>query len=69
MYVVDPMGQSSVEDIVSVGRGPYGVTSSPTRKKLYVTNYLEDTIAVVDATPNVPTHNRVVLRIGQASPL
>ena len=63
LYVVDPIrGQV---DIVVVGRGPYSVVAAPTRKKLYVTNFLEDTIAVIDLTPNSLTRNRVVLRIGR----
>jgi DNA-binding beta-propeller fold protein YncE len=65
IYVIDPRGQSMVDDILTVGRGPYSVVGAPTRKKLYVTNFLEDTIAVVDATPGAPTHNRVVLRLGE----
>jgi DNA-binding beta-propeller fold protein YncE len=64
IYVVDPRGSVSVEDIVLVGRGPYSVVAAPTRKRLYVTNFLEDTLAVIDITPNAPTRNRVVLRIG-----
>jgi len=66
VYVVDPRGQVSVEDIVLVGRGPYAAAAANTKNKLFVTNFLEDTIAVVDTTPNVKTHNRVVLRIGKA---
>jgi len=65
MYVVDPAGLSSVEDIITVGRGPYAVAAAPTRKKVYVTNFLEDTIAVVDVSPTSPQHDRVVLRIGE----
>jgi len=65
LYVVDPRGAASVEDIISVGRGPYAVVAAPTRKKVYVTNFLEDTIAVVDVSPTSKTHNRVVLRIGE----
>jgi DNA-binding beta-propeller fold protein YncE len=65
LYIVDPRGASSVEDVVTVGRGPYAVVAAPTRKKVYVTNFLEDTIAVLDVSPTSPTHNRVVLRIGE----
>jgi len=64
IYVIDPRTNVQVEDIVLVGRGPYSVVAAPTRKKLYVTNFLEDTLAVIDITPNAPTRNRVVLRIG-----
>lgn len=63
-YVVDPRGLSSVEDIITVGRGPFAIASAPTRKKVFVSNFLEDTIAVIDAAVDSPTRNRVVLRIG-----
>jgi DNA-binding beta-propeller fold protein YncE len=69
MYVVDPRGLSSVEDIVTVGRGPYSVVAAPNRKKIYVTNFLEDTVAVIDVSPTSPSYNRVVLRIGDVRPL
>lgn len=65
LYVVNPFGQSQVEDIISVGRGPYAVVRAPTRKLLFVSNFLEDTIAVIDIDKDSPTHNRVVLRIGK----
>ena len=74
IYVVDPRGQSQVEDIITVGRGPYSVTALtypstvpklPQRSLLFVSNFLEDTIAVVDVTPTSATRNRVVLRIGK----
>jgi DNA-binding beta-propeller fold protein YncE len=68
LYVIDPRGQSSVENILTVGRGPYAVTAAPTRKKVYVTNFLEDTIAVIDVQPGSPTRNQVVLRIGEVKP-
>ena len=66
VYVVDPRNLTQPEDIVLVGRGPYsvvGATSGP-RKLLFVSNFLEDTIAVVNITPGEATYNRVVLRIG-----
>lgn len=69
IYVVDPRGQSSVEDVIVAGRGPYAVVAAPSRKKLYVTNFLEDTVAVIDVDPLSPTHDRVVLRIGTVRPL
>ncbi len=72
IYVVDPNGSSQVEDIITVGRGPYAVVAAqyavtPTnlRSLLFVSNFLEDTIAVVDVTSTLATRNRVVLRIGQ----
>jgi DNA-binding beta-propeller fold protein YncE len=64
LYVVDPRGLGTVEDIILVGRGPFAVAAAPNRKKIYVTNFLEDTIAVIDVAPGSKTRNRVVLRIG-----
>ena len=64
LYVVDPRGTASIADIIDVGRGPYSVVAAPTRKKLYVTNFLEDTVAVIDVSPTSPLRDRVVLRIG-----
>ena len=64
IYVVDPRGTSYVEDIATVGRGPYAVVTSQARNKVYVSNFLEDTISVIDVAPTSPTRNRVVLRIG-----
>ncbi|MBA3393149.1 MAG: hypothetical protein H0T89_10915 [Deltaproteobacteria bacterium] len=65
LYIINPQGQGSVDDIVTVGRGPYSVVAAPDAKKLFVTNFLEDTIAVLDIEPGSPTRNRVVLRIGE----
>jgi hypothetical protein len=76
---VDPTGQSQVEDIISVGRGPYGAvaltggvddrTHIPKRPQLVVSNFLEDTLAVIDLSPisdpESSKRNRVVLRIGK----
>ena len=69
LYVIDPRGLSSVEDIIQVGRGPFSVVASAARKKVYVTNFLEDTIAVIDVSPTSAYYNRVVLRIGEVKPL
>ncbi|HEY5951398.1 MAG TPA: hypothetical protein VIV40_38155 [Kofleriaceae bacterium] len=69
LYVVDPRGFGYVENIVTVGRGPYSVVAAPNRKKVYVTNFLEDTVVVLDADPTSPYYNRVVLRIGDVRPL
>lgn len=65
IYVIDPRGRGRVEDIITVGRGPYAVAPAPDGKRLFVTNFLEDTIAVIDLVPGSPTRNRVVLRIGE----
>ena len=69
VYVVDPTGEENlIANITQEGRGPYSIVSAPTRKKIYVTNFLEDTIGVIDDTPGSPTRNRVVLRIGVPIP-
>jgi len=67
IYIVDPHGASSVSNIVTVGRGPYAVVSAPTRHKVFISDFLEDTIAVVDASDS-STRDRVVLRIGVPKP-
>jgi DNA-binding beta-propeller fold protein YncE len=64
VYVVDPSGIGSVEDIVEIGRGPFSVAAAQNRSKVYVSNFLEDTISVLDVSPTSATHDRVVLRIG-----
>jgi YVTN family beta-propeller protein len=64
IYVVDPRGTSQVEDIITVGRGPFSIAASHARQQLFVSNFLEDTIAVVDVNPASVNRNRVVLRIG-----
>jgi YVTN family beta-propeller protein len=64
IYVIDPRAGAEVEAIVTVGRGPFGVAASSNRAKLYVTNFLDDTIAVVELDPLSPRRFQVVLRIG-----
>jgi DNA-binding beta-propeller fold protein YncE len=46
------------------GRGPNGIAISTARKKLYVGNYAEDTITVIDLDPASITRNRAILRLG-----
>ena len=65
LWIIDP-NAATVEAIISIGRGPHAVTVSPTRKRAYVSNFLEDTIAVVDMTPGSATENRMVMRIGRS---
>jgi hypothetical protein len=64
LYVVDPRAGVDVEAITQIGRGPFGVVAAPGRNRLYVTNFFENTVAVVDLTPGAPTRYRVVLRFG-----
>jgi len=64
IWVIDPEG-AALESVISVGRGPHAMAISQTRKQMYVTNFLENTVAVIDLTPGVPTENRVVVRLGE----
>ena len=47
------------------GRGPHGVVAAASRKRVFVSNYAEDTIAVLDAEDGTPTQHRVVLHLGR----
>ena len=51
--------------IIDDGRGPQAIEISEDKEQLYVTNFLEDTVAVVDLTPGSRTENRVVLKLGR----
>jgi DNA-binding beta-propeller fold protein YncE len=64
VWVVNPFSMI-VEAIIEVGRGPHAVTVSVDRKQMYVANFLEDTVAVIDVEPGSPTENLVVLRLGR----
>jgi DNA-binding beta-propeller fold protein YncE len=64
IWSIDPRG-AVVDSIIEVGRGPHALVVAPERNRLYVTNNLESTVAVVDLTPETETENRVVLRIGR----
>ncbi|MBC7975555.1 MAG: hypothetical protein H7138_11285 [Myxococcales bacterium] len=68
LYVIDRRELDQPEDILLVGRGPYSVVGAGSvgnQQLLFVSNFLEDTIAVVDVTPGSATYNRVVLRMGK----
>ena len=65
VWSIDPRG-AVVDAIIDVGRGPHAVVPAPGRQRLYVSNFLEDTVAVVDLQPGSATENRVVLRLGRA---
>lgn len=49
---------------VSVGRGPAAMALSPDGSRIYVANYLDDTLAIVDAVAGAATQFRVVMRMG-----
>jgi len=64
LYVIDPANPGEVEATAVIGRGPFAAAIAPNRHRLYITNFFDDSIAVVDLTPGAPTQYRVVLRIG-----
>jgi len=66
--IIDPRGASMLVDSIIVGRGAYAAAAAETRGKVYVTNFLEDTISVVDVASGSPTMNRVVMKLGQPKP-
>lgn len=63
--VIDPRGGAMLTRVITVGRGPYALAISPVHRKLYVSNFLEDTIGVIDLAPGSASADRVVLRIGE----
>jgi hypothetical protein len=67
VWVIDP-ATLRIEATEDVGKGPTAVAVSPSRKRIYVANYAEDTISVLDATPGARTEDRMVLRIGTPRP-
>lgn len=47
------------------GKGPSAIVGAPGRKRVYVANYGEDIVSVIDARPGSPTQHQVVLRAGK----
>jgi YVTN family beta-propeller protein len=57
--VIDTATNQFVKNI-DVGRGPLSVAASEEGKRVYVSNSLDNTVSVLDATPNTVTTNTVV---------
>ena len=64
VWVIDPQG-GSIDAIVDVGRGPQDLAIAPGRQMLFATNFLEDTVSVIDLRPGSSTENRMVLKLGR----
>ena len=64
LWVVDTdhMSLVAVED---TGRGPSGIATSVRHKKIYVGNYAEDTLTIIDAAPGAATQYRSIMRLGK----
>jgi len=68
IYVVDTTLNQVVGEITT-GRGPYGLELDWTHRRAYVTNFLENTIGIIDLDPSHSTYLRMVLRIGLVTQL
>jgi len=63
VWVID-VARLSLDAIINVGRGPDDLVVDEARQLLYVTNFLDDSVAVIDLAPASPTENRAVLSLG-----
>jgi hypothetical protein len=68
VWIIDPE-RSLLVATEDVGRGPNGVAASAKHHKIYVGNYADDTLMVVDEKPGLPSTNRAVLRLGAVRPV
>lgn len=66
VWSINPVGLA-VESIIDVGRGPQFLASAPERGLLFVSNFRENSIGVIDIRPGSATENRVVLRVGKVN--
>ena len=64
VWSINPVSLS-VESIIDVGRGPQFLAAAPGAGFLFVSNFRESTLGVIDIRPGSETENRVVLRIGR----
>ncbi len=64
VWVLD-LERATVLATIPVGRGAHSSALAPGRGRLYVTNFLEDTISVIDIQPGSQTENRVIMQIGR----
>lgn len=64
IWVID-LQRATLDAMIDVGRGANTIAVAPGRARLYVTNFLEDTVSVIDTAPGSRTENRVVLQLGR----
>jgi len=64
LYVIDGRHGVEIDNVTTVGRAPYGLAAAPAEHLLFVSNFLEDSVAVVDVDPASATYHHVLLRIG-----
>jgi DNA-binding beta-propeller fold protein YncE len=64
VWVVD-VDAMRLEAVIDAGRGPNAIAVDVPRARAYVANYAEDTITVIDADPQSPTHYGPIFRLGK----
>lgn len=72
VHVIDPalLDSGTARTAIRVGQGPFGVTSATVNgaPRLIVTNFVEDTLSVIDLDPESPTFHRELYRVGAPRP-
>lgn len=63
IWAIDPHGRA-VEAIIQTDRGPDGLAASEEEGLLFVANFLDDSLVVIDIEAGSETENRPVLRFG-----
>jgi DNA-binding beta-propeller fold protein YncE len=64
IYIFD-LNPLTLTDAINVGRGPTRLVFSPTDPKVgYVIGFSDNNVSVLDLSPDSPTENRVIQRIG-----
>jgi DNA-binding beta-propeller fold protein YncE len=62
VWAIDPEA-GVVEAIITTGAGPHALAVDEPRKRLYVANFLDHSLVVIDLDPASPARNQVVLRL------
>jgi DNA-binding beta-propeller fold protein YncE len=62
VWAIDPEA-GVVEAIFATGSGPHALAMDEQRKRLYVANFLDHSLAVIELDPGSPARNQVVLRL------
>jgi DNA-binding beta-propeller fold protein YncE len=62
VWAIDPEA-GVVEAIITTGTGPHALAADAQRKRLYVANFLDHSLAVIELDPASPARNQVVLRL------
>jgi hypothetical protein len=68
IFVVDTE-LARLEGRIETGAGPNQLVIDSKRKRAFITNFVENTIGVIDLDPTHATFNRMVLRIGERQDL